>query len=148
MDEFFKATKGCVAVRLREPANKFLPEFKQMMYKTFDMITQDDTIKIINTAMEDFEKEDEKNKSILSLIKLELSSFVKGYRNTTGATKDNLEDPPSMNAWFSKKVTAKDMLKAAKTILESLMDALEDLLPKWVKALLNTLKEVFGFAIG
>ena len=66
---------------------------------------------------------------------------------TTGASGDSLENPPATKDWFSKKVTAKGMLRAAKTIIDSWIDVLGDILPKWIKGLLNTLKEVFDFAI-
>ncbi len=148
MNEFLKATKGCMNVRLREPANQFFSAFGPVIEQTYEMINSKETIEEIDNAINTFENKNKKNKSIFSLIKLELSSFVDGYVKTTGASENTLEDPPAVKSWLSKKVTAKDMLKAAKTIIDSLMDALGDILPKWVKGILNTLKEVFDFAIG
>lgn len=136
-----------VIVRRRRPPQTFLAAFESFFKESFDNLSQDSFVNDLTSAWSQFELE-ESNHLTAKLLRLELVAFIKGFQSVTGSSILPAADPPSTKLWLSRNTTAKDMTNAGKTLLESILDALGDLLPTWVRGLLKILKEVLDVAAG
>lgn len=143
---FVLVLQQLITVRQRRPLNKFYSAFNPFVKETFRELDKERFVKELSQAFEAYEKVRE-NKAPAQLLRHEIDYFVNGFLNVTGSTLAEL-DPPPKKKWFSQKVTAKEMINAGKTILDSIYDFLKGLLPSWVLDLLKILKEVLGIIGG
>jgi len=144
---YVSALQQLVTVRRRRPPQAFLASFEAFFDEAFRGVTEDAAVEDLTAAWSQFEADDSNHRTA-RLLRLELVAFINGFQAVTGSPARPQTDPPSTKHWLSRDATAKDMTNAGKTVLESILDALGDLLPVWVRGLLKILKEVLDVAAG
>lgn len=144
---YVAVVRQLVIVRQRRPPRTFLAAFDLFFEESFGALGDETFVGDFAAAWEEFEA-DESNRVTSRLLRLEIAAFINGFQDVTSATLAPNADPPSTQRWLSRDATARDMISAGKTLVESLLDALGDLIPVWVRGVLKILKEVLDVAGG
>ncbi len=144
---YMSVLRQLVIVRQRRPPRTFLAAFNTFFEESFRELGEEAFTENLGLAWSEFEG-DELNRTTARLLRLEIAAFVNGYQSVTRDPLSADSDPPATKRWLSRDATAKDMTNAGKTILESILDALGDLMPAWVRGVLKILKEVLDIAGG
>lgn len=144
--QYIQVLHNLIIIRQRRPQVRFLSAFSSMFENTFSHLTSEKLVPEIKNAWDSW-KNVEDNRIPAELLQQEIASFINGYYFVTKSSPAT-NIPPSTSNWLSREATAKDIINAGKTLLESILDALGDILPLWVKGILKVLREVLEVAAG
>lgn len=137
-------------ILLSRPPKMFFRGYQKFAQEVFETLHGDEFVSMMSMAWTKYSQIEE-NGPVVRLLQFEMISFMNGCAETMSRWEVPSPDQPAeTKRWFSRsrKATAKDIGRAGKTLSESILDALGDLLPAPIRGVLKTLKEVLDVAIG
>lgn len=131
------------------PTN-FLAAYDMFFKKTFAALDRDAFRKELFAAWSQYEGRRE-NKKAAELLRMEIDALIRWFKSEPNVDernpKSNRSISTSRKPWQCRDATARDMAKAGATTLDSILDALGDLLPQ-ARGLLKVLEEVLDIVAG
>lgn len=132
---FLDALERLVDVRGRRPNAEWLAAFRPLVEETFGALRVDDRLAEV---AESWSRYADACAIPADLLRQEVDGFVAAYEAVVGQTRTAAAPP--RRVWRNRDVTAKELLKVGKTILESLRDLLT--LSPLMAGILRVLEEV------
>jgi hypothetical protein len=146
-NQYVGVLRQLVFIRSRKPPRAFLGAFETFFNETFTSLARNTLVQELSAAWSQYEA-DQSNRESARLLRLELVAMITGFQAVKEYFAKPAPEPRSRQQMLSRDATAKDMTSAGKTLLESILDALGDLLPSWVRGVLKILKELLDVAAG